>query len=94
MELKREIRKGMGVGMVLNKFRDIGQNSVFFFTPESLSFSMAPHTHLLEVLCGLPIPLLFPIQATRRVLRISLIQGFLKDRNQRLSQVSGASCLL
>lgn len=47
MELKREIRKGMGVGMVLNKFKDIGQNLVFFFTPESLSFSMAhPHTSL------------------------------------------------
>lgn len=47
MELKREIRKGMGVGMVLNKFKDTGQNFVFFFSPESLSFSVAhPDTSL------------------------------------------------
>lgn len=44
MELKREIRKRKGVGMVLSKFKNTGQNFVFCFSPESLSFLVATHT--------------------------------------------------
>lgn len=51
MELKREIRKGMWVGMVLHKFKDSGQNFVFFFTLDPCS---PGPTRLLELpVCSL-----------------------------------------
>ena len=46
------------------------------------------------ILHGFPLCLLFPSQASTVILSISLLSGFLKDRKQRLSAVSHASCLL